>query len=71
MSKKCKECQVEIQPDLIFCSICKKAKEKKSKKYARDYSKYYYLKKTLEDKDYNKKKWAKEKAKGTIKRKKK
>ena len=61
MSKKCKECQVEIQPDLIFCSICKKAKEKKSKKYARDYSKYYYLKNKLENPNYNKERKQREK----------
>ena len=58
--KKCKECQTEIQPDLILCPDCKKVREKrwrenpKSKKYAKKYSKYYYLKKQSENPNYNK-----------------
>ena len=38
----------------------------KYKKYFTKYNKYYYLKKLLEDPDYNKKRWAKEKSKKIV-----
>jgi hypothetical protein len=34
-----------------------------NKKYAEKYSKYYYLKKLLEDPEYNRKRWKKKKQK--------
>jgi hypothetical protein len=56
--KKCKECQVKVQSDLILCSDCKKKRDKlyreNNETYAQKYSKYYYLKKQLENPNYNK-----------------
>ena len=44
-----------------------KENRKKYKKYFDKYNKYYYLKKILEDPDYNKKNWSKRKVKDSPK----
>lgn len=72
MLKKCKHCPREIPADLILCSPCKKIRDKKyrenkkNKKYAKNYSKFYYLKKILENPNHNKERWELEKQKRKI-----
>ena len=71
---RCNTCQEKVyikELEADFLDWKKKQQDKiyreQNKKYAKKYGRFYYLKKTLEDPDYNKKRKQREKELKTIK----